>query len=106
MHSVMNAASMPITALPHFRALINETKAANGGTLTPALQEMLGLKAGAEYSTLTGAKVFAQKAREFFTKDKEVSAFLKDVLKVDVLNYQHSVAMVDLRAALLRQTPP
>lgn len=99
MHSVMNAASMPITALPHFRALINETKAANGGTLTPALQEMLGLKAGAEYSTLTGAKVFAQKAREFFTKDKEVSAFLKDVLKVDVLNYQHSVAMVDLRAA-------
>lgn len=99
MHSVMNAASMPITALPHFRGLINEVKAANNGELTPALQKMLGISVGSDYSTLTGAKVFAQKAREFFSKDAEVSKFLTDVLKVDVQNYQHSVAMVDLRAA-------
>lgn len=98
MHSVMNAASMPITALPHFRQLLKEISTANGGKLPDNILSMLGIKAGEEYSTITGAKVFAQKAREFFVEKAKVESTLQ-MLGVDTLNYQHAAAMVDLRAA-------
>ena len=98
MASVMNAVSTPITALPHFRQLINEVKVANGGKLTPELEALIGLKAGEEYSTTTGARIFAQKAREFFADKDKVTETLK-FLGVDVTNYQHAAQMIDLRAA-------
>lgn len=98
MHSLMNVVSMPITALPHFRQLLKEVSEVNGGQLPESVTKLLGLKVGEDYSTLTGGRLFAQKAREFFVEKDKVESTLK-MLGVETLNYQHAAAMVDLRAA-------